>query len=263
MSIKHKLNQSENHVAHLARYPHDMSQLFGFTMSTGMLLPVYKDFLNVGETVYLKHSMIARTQPIITAAMADVHFYVDWFFVPATMLFTPFGQYRWQTNDFISDQFTVSGSIVNDGYFPLFDISFQMQSASGTASDSDVYAYGGLPSSFGCHIQNTYRLVEHLGYNPAPTLRLRASSYSPLTDNPFVFPIFALTYQAIYQKYYRDETYERLNVKSYNVDSLYQNPTGYVGTTGQLRSRNLFQLRFANYKKTILLLFVLLLIFLH
>lgn len=246
MSITHNLNKSERHEAHLSRFPHDMSQLFGFTMSTGMILPMFKDFLNVGETVYLKHSMIARTQPIITAAMADVHFYVDWFFVPATMLFTPFGQYRWQTNDFISDQFADGFSNLNDGYFPLFDIDYQLGfKSAANESDSTTYNYGGYSSSFGTHVQNSYRLADHLAYNPAAALYVRPTGNKRY--NPNVFPIFALAYQSIYQKYYRDETWERLNLRSYNVDSAYQNPTTYGHNT--VNERNLFQLRFANWKK--------------
>ena len=246
MSITHKLNKSERHDAHLSRFPHDMSQLFGFTMSTGMILPMFKDFLNVGETVYLKHSMIARTQPIITAAMADVHFYVDWFFVPATMLFTPFGQYRWQTNDFISDQFSNGDANVSDGCFPLFDIDYQLgyKSAS-NESDSTTYLYGGYSSSFGTHMQNSFRLADHLGYNPTAALYVRPSGNKRY--NPNVFPIFALAYQSIYQKYYRDETWERLNIRSYNIDSDYQNPSTFGHNT--VNARNLFQLRFANWKK--------------
>lgn len=73
------LRQMPQHVAHLPRTGHNLNQSFGFTASTGMILPTYYDQLNVGETVFINSKLFARTQPLVVPAMADVDFYLDWF----------------------------------------------------------------------------------------------------------------------------------------------------------------------------------------
>ena len=112
------LNRLPRHQAQLSRTGHDMSQEFAFTASTGMILPVYQDYLNAGETDYFSGDLICRTQPLVTAAMCDVDIYLDWFFVPCQMLFTLFGSKRWMTNDLISSFY--DDSVINNGIVSLF-----------------------------------------------------------------------------------------------------------------------------------------------
>lgn len=239
------LTKKEQHVAHLGKTVFPMNQGYAFTSSTGMILPVYQDLLNVGESVYINSQLIARSQPLVTAAMADIHFNVDWFFVPLSMLYTLFPNTRWKTNDVISDLFiNQSGnpSLVNTQYLPLCDIDATLLGTGSTASyynEVSGIPSDGLTSEFGSARVLSFRLADMLGFNP------RAALMSPQTGrvdefNPNVFPWQALAYQAIYQNYYRDDDWERRRIDSFNVDLRYTAASvPFVGY-----QRGLFQLHF-------------------
>lgn len=213
------------HVAHLPRTGHDMSQSFGFTASTGMILPVYQDFLNVGETVYLNGEFFGRTQPLVTCAMADVDFYLDWFFVPFSLLYSLWPSLRYQTNDYFSSNFTAE--VTQHGLtLPLTDIQSMLDQLddSGTAgaitraSSTTAFGYGGHNVNFDCCGKSVYRLLNHFGFNPDGVFHSNAGTGAGSCQNPSVFPLFPLAYQAIFQDYYRDDDYERRNPLCCNAD---------------------------------------------
>lgn len=228
-----------------------MSQSFAFTASTGMILPVYTDLLNVGETVSLSTDFFARTQPLVTAAMADVDVYLDWFFVPATMLYTPFGQVRWQTNDFVSSWFDPA-QLGRAGGFPLLDMSsYEIMSADswsnpsifsttnfGSGASSIYYS----PDFFDVEGKSYFRMLDCLGFNPCGVFNGQV--------NPNVFPIFGLAYQAIYMNHFRNDDYELRLVSSYNWDKYWQQSSPVsVNLSGSLTAENPFVLRYADYRK--------------
>ena len=93
------LKNAPAHTAHLARSSFPMDQGFVYTASTGMILPTYSDLINVGESLYINSSLGVRTQPLVTAAMCDVHVNLDWFFVPVSKLYTLFPSLRYLTTD--------------------------------------------------------------------------------------------------------------------------------------------------------------------
>lgn len=225
-----------------SRTSFDMGQTFAFTASTGMLLPVYKDLLNVSETVYLDSALVCRTQPIVTASMADVNVYLDWFFVPMSMLYTLFPSLRYMTNDLISSNF--NPDLVTSGNLPLVNIQASVgtlgtDEQSRDASSEERYSdLGGYPSQFGCAAVQSFRLLEHLGFNPQEALY----KYDDQDEeyNPAVFPWGALAYQAIYQDYYRDDTFERREVRCFNVDNHYSSNAPFADGNG------IFMLRFRN-----------------
>ena len=221
------LNGYPEHQAQLSRTGFDMGQEFAFTSSVGMILPIYQDFLNVGESVHFSGDLITRTQPLVTAAMCDIDVYLDWFFVPVSMLFTLFPSKRWLTNDFISD-FYVNADDSFDK-FPLFDITRYL-TGDGVQEWNDFVPvlYPNSPYSdpnFERAYKSQFRLANHLGFNPYAIFH---GSGDVKTDyvtmsNPNVFPVFPLAYQAIFQDYYRLplDNFVRRNVKSFNVDSYY------------------------------------------
>lgn len=212
------------HMAHLPRTGFDMSQSFAFTSSTGMILPVYQDILNVGETVYLNGSLFARTQPLVNAAMADVDVYLDWFFVPIPMLFQLFPSIRYQTNDYFSSVFKTE----IDSYgltLPLTDINAMMDEIQNVTLDyaadtSDAFTGGVYGSSFDCLGKSIFRLLNHVGMNPFGILHSEPSGTAwPDVNNPTVFPLFLMSYQAIFQDYFRIEDYESRDVRCFNADN--------------------------------------------
>lgn len=249
-----------DYVARLPRSGFDMSQSLAFTASTGMILPVYADFLTSSERVTISTDLFARTQPLVTAAMADVDIYLDWFFVPMTMIYTPWGQIRWQTNDFVSSWF-INGSTGNHGDparpdgFPIMDVSNSVNTYNATASLSHnraaffsvgVNLENDSPimydNQFDCQGKQMFRMVDLLGFNP----RAVVSSGSLLGYNPNVFPWKALAYQCIYQNWYRNDDFEQRDISTYNWDAWFNisNAQNYAGSP-----RNPFILRYADYRK--------------
>lgn len=212
------------HVAHLPRTGFDMSQSFAFTSSTGMILPVYQDILNVGETVYINGSLFARTQPLVNAAMADVDVYLDWFFVPIPMLYQLFPSIRYQTNDYFSSVFKTE--IDNYGTtLPLTDFNAMMDEIPNVTGDyaadtKDAFIGGVYGSSFDCLGKSIFRLLNHVGFNPFGILHSETPGTAwPHVNNPTVFPLFLMSYQAIFQDYFRVEDYEQRDVRCFNADS--------------------------------------------
>ena len=232
------LTKQRQHVAHLAKSAFPMHQKRAFTSSSGMILPVYQDLLNVGESVYLNSQMVVRTQPLVTAAMADVHFHIDWFFVPLSMIYTLFPSLRYRTNDLISENFISSdGNLINTG-LPLFDIDACLY-AEGPGVAYSVFIDNGLPSSFGDAACLTFRLADMLGYNPRAALLTHEEGRVDYF-NPNVFPWSALAYQCIYQNYYRDDDWEKRAISSYNVDQRHLQPL--IADAGY--DRGIFAMRF-------------------
>lgn len=225
-------NQMPDHRARLSRSGFDMSQSFAFTASTGMLLPVYSEFLNNGETVYVSDSLFARTQPMVTPAMADVDFYLDWFFVPMTMLYTGWGQTRMQVRDFVSSNFEAQSSQPGgDGYFPLHDlVGSYFNLASSQWNNGSTLSHSGTnfntavtlsPNNFDVVVKGQFRLLDALGLNPYGVFVRNSGEEVPTSGpfyNPSIFPWRGLAYQCIYQRWYRNDDYEPLLVSSYNVD---------------------------------------------
>lgn len=234
------LRQMPQHVAHLPRTGFDMSQSFAFTSSTGMILPVYQDILNVGETVYLNGELFSRTQPLVNAAMADVDVYLDWFFVPIPMLYQLFTSLRWQTNDYFSSAFE-SGITADGTFLPLYDMT-QLYCIGNYGKDTDqIFSIGGMDNNYECYGKQTFRLLNHLGFNPYAIFHGDNTSYYANSINPDVFPLFPLAYQAIFQDYFRIEDYEKRNVLSCNFDKYYDQQSTLAYPTS---ADGIFQLRY-------------------
>lgn len=76
-----------------------LSQGFTFTCAAGMLLPVYKEFLNIGEKVVGCPKAFVRTEPLLAPSMSDLDLYVDVFFVPMRHLYSMFDMWLTQVKD--------------------------------------------------------------------------------------------------------------------------------------------------------------------
>lgn len=247
---QHPLSSKPEHKAQLPRTGHPTSQSFGFTSSTGMILPVFYDFLRAGESVHYEGTLFSRSQPMVTAAMADVDVYVDWFFVPAQMLLLNIGSMMWMTNDMISS--SVVPLATKEGVLPVVDINGTMdllmsysQSGYG-ASWYDILGADGEDSRFDCIGSSTFRLFNHLGLNPNGIFHPLANTGPNFQHDPYnpnIFPMFALAYQAIYQDYFRVDSRERRDIYSFNLDSYEQ----YQGQPSTLTEYQVFKLRYRPY----------------
>ena len=102
MGKNQNLNNRPSYVAKLPKTDHNLSHDFSFTASTGHLLPIDQQIMNVGERITYTPHIFARSNPLLSAAMADVDVYVDSFFVPHADALYRLGFCRWQTNDPLS-----------------------------------------------------------------------------------------------------------------------------------------------------------------
>lgn len=155
-----------------------MSQGFTFTAGAGMLLPVYKQFLNIGEKVSGCPKAFARTEPLLAPSMTDLDMYVDVFFVPMRHLISMFDAWltqvddvpsnMWHSDDWVVHLPVVGKKIQNYGEsekleaFGWCDYSFfnNFQYVNSSQVDTPGTTHTGLTFGFGAH-----RLAMHLGYN--------------------------------------------------------------------------------------------------
>lgn len=92
-----------------------MSNDFAFSSSVGHIIPFLWDFVQAGDKVSMSSYLRTRTQPLISAAMADIEENVRFFFVPLSQLYSPFKQLFVGVNDFDTDLFTTN---IKEGVFP-------------------------------------------------------------------------------------------------------------------------------------------------
>ena len=249
------LKQMPNYEAHLPRTGFDMSQSTAFTSAPGMILPVYQDLLNVGETVYLNGSLFGRTQNLLNASMCDVDFYIDWFFVPLPMLYQLFPSIRYQTNDYFSSSF--QGEVTANGtYLPLAYMNDLVGGAFSQTHRADytsqIFSVGGKNTAdrWDCYGKQTFRLLNHFGFNPYGMFNGWSGVGAQGQDlgkyasqqNPNVFPIYPLAYQAIFQNYFRIEDREKPYQLCCNYDYFHDQQTELNHKS--IPSHGVFQLRY-------------------
>ena len=231
-----------DNVPRLAREGFNLNQIFTFTASTGMLLPVWYDMLNPGETIKGAPSFLLRSDHFLAPAMADIDCFVDLFFVPMQKILSPFGEWFYQIDDLRSDFLTPDGFTE---YLPLCTsiIDSHNPFAGMTASTFNRFLNfnkGGDYDTFGFGL---HRLLQHFGYNPQSLFYNLVKTYAwqdeeahyedGIVDGyryyvedvscPDFSPYLFCAYQGIYYDYYRNSDFEANNVKAYNLDTYFNN----------------------------------------
>lgn len=207
--------------AHLSRHPHNVSAGYTSSLTTGPIVPQYFDVLGPGDTMYFTPKCFARLQDIVAPFFGEVSLHFDAFFVPMQMMYTLFGQVFGITNDVISSFYTRDTANL-PSRFPLLRTSW--------ANGQDLRGhYLGHKECFG---KETMRLLDALDCNalsvlspdnyegsdtPSGTPSISAINTIPKAVSPWLF----CAYQAIYQKYYRNDDIERFDIDSYNIDRFY------------------------------------------
>lgn len=258
-----------NNVPRLAREGFNLNQVYTFTASTGMLLPVWYDLLNPGETIKGAPSFLLRSDAFLAPAMADVDCFCDLFFVPMQKILSPFGEWFYQIDDLRSDLLTPSGF---NEYLPICtsEIDNKNPFSGMNANTFNDYFRSFSQSShidtfgFGLH-----RLMQHLGYNPQALFYPLVSTYEwqdedettanlPQFDDivknvscPNFSPYLFCAYQGIYYDYYRNSEFEANNVKAYNLDSYFNGENSgeipmdtLLDYSDPLKRQDMFSLRY-------------------
>lgn len=233
-------NMAPMHRNQMSRHSHDVSQGYTTTLACGQLRPVYFDILGPGDSVYYKTKAFARLQEVVTAFLGEVDIHLDYFFVPLQMLYTPFGQIFAQTNDMISDHFVGTERFSID-MFPTFNIKDFV--------DYRNNRFKSLQWTYECFGMATARMLDDFDLNPYAVcdayqqqnavgdMPSEAIPYA-LTHSPNITPWIPCAYQAIFNRFFRNDDVERLDVPSYNFDSAFED--GVIPA-----ARNILTLRYS------------------
>lgn len=218
------LNKRPGYEANLPRTAHDLSRQLHFTSTVGPIIPVYHHPLSPSDHIELEAFQFIRSLYLNTASLAQIDFKIDAFFVPMTMLYTPFENIFYGTKDFTSYAAGLNVATNDvDGHFPMLNFNE-------TFSAPDLNTFVQQYPKY----RELYRLLMHLGYNPNIIwYKIASSEYggvgtevTPCYYNvcqPNVFPYAYLAYNAIYYKYYRLDEYTPDNVQMYNIDDAVSN----------------------------------------
>lgn len=202
--------------ADLKRQDHNVSEPFTFTCAPGMLLPIWYDFANPGDTFYMQHDMpLLRSINLLAPAMVDVKIHYETFFVPIQMIYQPFENSYFGLKPILSNLYVDSVTLGRSG-LPLFkyaDFVSNLKTASFVKSNEHADAFR-LADLFGL-------CVDVFGDSDVTRQAQVAPSF---------FPYQIAAYHTIYQYYYRlDDKSEFENQfcnldRYYNADTFVPNP---------------------------------------
>ena len=233
-----------DYTANLSRHSHDVTAGYTASIAPSMIVPQYFDILQPNDTIYYKTHMFVRSQDLVTAFLGEVDLHIKYFFVPLQMLYTNFGQIFAQTDDVISSFYKSASA---EERFPVgsFNTFFTQAKVTDWMTNRYINGVGDV------QLKGAFRLLDALDANPCVTLRsfqykLNDQGAPTSEANPFYQSYspngtyFAfLAYQAIYQKKFRNEDFERFDIESYNIDDCFQ-----TGQINESHMNKLLQLRY-------------------
>lgn len=268
-------------MSNLQNRPHrsgfDIGRKNAFTAKVGELLPVYWDISMPGDKYKFNIEYFTRTQPVETSAYTRLREYFDFYAVPLRLLWKSAPSVLTQMQDINQIQaLSLTQNLSLGTYLPsltlqylstcLYRINGSSYSPSNSSSYKNLFGFSRGDLS--------YKLLSYLGYgnilSSAPSSDTRwwstsllnlgsSSNYSQqYIQNNYVnlFPL--LTYQKIYQDFFRWSQWENANPSSYNVD--YFSGTSPLLTSSlpgdsdaYWKSDTMFDLRYCNWNKDMLM----------
>lgn len=209
-----KLDKNQRIRTSKPRQTFDLSHDYLFTATTGQLRAVSHDFLQPGDTVKGKFDFFLRTMPLSTAAMVDVDFMVDYFFVPMDLMWLKFGAWWSRTRSVFSSHLSGSTSYFDNPLPSLESLPW--------LTPEDLFT---LVNSTDQKFQNL-RLLDDLGLTGTwykedagfVKTTIPSGGGSVEYGYPKFFPWQLYAYQAIYQHWYREEEREQFNPNVYSTD---------------------------------------------
>ena len=217
--------QEKEFRARLPRTPHDLNQPVKFTTPLGVLTPVWDDIALPGDSYYFNTDALVRLNNVLKPALTEFDFKVDYFFVPMTMILTPFQSIMYKTQDALSNSY--ASNFTNGTLdLPLFDFWELYRTYMIEEEDNffDNYCIAD-DTHFESWPKSCLRLFNMLRLNYQGLLvGMRATAFdaehlpSGLPFEPKVFPWQLLAYHSIYYKHYRNEDFEGDNPYLRNAD---------------------------------------------
>ena len=187
----------------------------------GALLPCFCKRVNPDDYVELSVESQTICDKIIRPAFIRLKEHINWYFVPANMLWMPFDNFiTGQDNYFSRSAETVQESSVPN-MVPMFNSQMLAVVMSTLYSQVDVNGYSSLEGSL--------RLLDLLGYGNYYPLYLSQTAGGALDVSNVTAALGAiepmnffalLAYQKVYYDYYRNPKYEENQTKAYNIDDI-------------------------------------------
>lgn len=237
--------------ANRPRNAFDLSQKHLFTAHAGMLLPVMTMDLIPHDHVSIQATDFMRCLPMNSAAFMSMRGVYEFFFVPYSQVWHPFDQFITGMNDYRS-------SLVSDLYkskSPLIVPHVSRRDMAQhiidtiTLDDSplDIFGFNSL--------RNSLRLLDLLGYGVYLNSdgSDRGEEFTKSLNSNDKFSLFRLAaYQKIYNDYYRNTTYEPVDVNSFSLDGITKDidPEKFFKSLCNLRYRNAQLDYFTNLRPT-------------
>ena len=219
-------DSQKEYVNRKAKTGHDLSHKIGFTSSVGQLLPIFSDVALPGDEYFLSADIrLARTMPLASAAMCDIELIVEHFFVPAFLIYQPFGSVVYGINDNFSSAFPTSSQFKGLPKLDLNDLYTKLRARTNAILDKN----GQITES---PRQAAFRLADCLGLSPK-VLAMDGTDIATAQAkavSPVVFPWQLCTYHAIYQHFYRLDDKEEQDTSWCNLDRFYN--VGTIPVTG-------------------------------
>ena len=267
-------------MSNLQNHPHrsgfDIGRKNAFTAKVGELLPVYWDISMPGDKYKFSVEYFTRTQPVETSAYTRLREYFDFYAVPLRLLWKSAPSVLTQMQDVNQIQaLSLTQNLSLGTYLPsisLGNLSTSLERLNnGSVSPSNSQTYRNM---FGfSRADLSYKLLNYLGYGNVVNVSVpdnerwwstsvKVSSASAYTQKFIqnsvvnIFPI--LTYQKIYQDFFRWSQWEKSNPSSYNVDYFNGTSPSFVSAlppadSDYWKSDTMFDLKYCNWNKDMLM----------
>jgi hypothetical protein len=271
-------------MSNLQNHPHrsgfDIGRKNAFTAKVGELLPVYWDISMPGDKYKFSVEYFTRTQPVETSAYTRLREYFDFYAVPLRLLWKSAPSVLTQMQDINQIQaLSLTQNLSLGTYLPSISLSqlgvilSRLNGGNynpGNSSSSSRNMFGFFRGDL------SYKLLNYLGYGnvvstaPSSGSRWWSTSLKKTDDSSDytqqyiqntllnVFPI--LTYQKIYQDFFRWSQWENANPSSYNVDyfsgvsSTLISSSDIPSTSSDYwKSDTMFDLKYCNWNKDMLM----------
>ena len=230
--------------ANRPRNAFDLSQRHMFTAPVGALLPVLSLDLIPHDHVEIDAQDFMRTMPMNSSAFMSMRGVYEFFFVPYSQLWHPFDQFITGMTDFKSSLLGKKFLSKSPQSVPYFSREAVFKATLNDTS-GDLFDF---PTR-----SNTIRLLDLLGYGyPVFSRNIDAQTKKPIRLlNSFdgnVTPFRIAAYQKIYNDFYRNTTYESVDIESYNFDdaSWMKTNNNWTEADGKIIIDRFFKLRYRN-----------------
>lgn len=231
----------------------DLSKRKAFTANAGEILPLKVWDVIPGDDLEFDIKSFTRTAPIQTAAFTRIKEYIDFYFVPANLLWNQFntmvsqmGANRQVVSDVNNPDFAQVNQLPTFTLFQLLDIYGEFKSMPDTnASSKDMMGVSKAHSM--------RKLCWYLGYGDLEYYFengyvVGSADNINKFDNPRLNPFPWLAYNKVYSDHFRNTQWEKSDPFSFNIN--YVNGTSTQFSLDPLKNNSgFFGIRYSNWEK--------------